>query len=68
MKDSSTMIQDVSSRATVAIELRNVTKRFMTPAAQTYTALRDLSMSVAPGEFPAQWLARPVAANLRRWA
>ncbi len=34
-----------------AIELRDVSKRFLTPAGQVYTALRDLSLSVAPGEF-----------------
>jgi NitT/TauT family transport system ATP-binding protein len=34
-----------------AIALRDVTKRFLTPAGQTYTALRDLTLSVAPGEF-----------------
>ncbi len=36
---------------TSAIELRNVTKRFRTPTGQIYTAIRDLSLSVAPGEF-----------------
>src|SRR5258708_10078240 len=34
-----------------AIELRNVTKRFRTPNGSDYTALRHLSMTVAPGEF-----------------
>jgi len=34
-----------------AIELRNVTKRFRTPSGQGYTALRDLNLTVAPGEF-----------------
>ncbi len=51
MKDSSTAIRDVPNQATAAIELRNVTKRFMTPTGQPYTAIRDLSMTVAPGEF-----------------
>ncbi|MDQ6791619.1 MAG: ATP-binding cassette domain-containing protein, partial [Candidatus Dormibacteraeota bacterium] len=36
-----------------AIELRNVTKRFLTPSGGIYTALRDLDMQVAPGEFNA---------------
>src|SRR3982074_3125819 len=36
-----------------AIELRNVTKRFLTPHGGIYTALRDLNMQVAPGEFNA---------------
>ena len=34
-----------------AIELRGVTKRFATPKGGIYTALRDLTMEVAPGEF-----------------
>lgn len=34
-----------------AIELRAVTKRFTTPSGSTYTALKDLDMDVAPGEF-----------------
>ena len=51
MIDSSTMTQNVSNQVTAAIELRNVTKRFRTPTGQAYTALRDLTLSVAPGEF-----------------
>ncbi|GAA1901967.1 ABC transporter ATP-binding protein [Streptantibioticus ferralitis] len=34
-----------------AIELRTVTKRFRTPSGGVYTALRDLDLTVAPGEF-----------------
>src|SRR5207245_476063 len=34
-----------------AIQLRGVTKRFATPNGGVYTALRDLTMEVAPGEF-----------------
>jgi NitT/TauT family transport system ATP-binding protein len=34
-----------------AIELRGVTKRFATEGAAPYTALRDLDLEVAPGEF-----------------
>ena len=37
--------------AGAAIELRNVTKRFATPKGGMFTALRDLTMEVAPGEF-----------------
>src|SRR5438552_6866270 len=33
------------------IELENVTKRFRKPDGGAYTALRDLSITVAPGEF-----------------
>jgi NitT/TauT family transport system ATP-binding protein len=33
------------------IQLRGVTKRFATPKGGIYTALRDLTMEVAPGEF-----------------
>src|SRR5437879_12411920 len=36
---------------TPAIELRGVTKRFLTPSGGVYTALQDLNMSVEPGEF-----------------
>jgi NitT/TauT family transport system ATP-binding protein len=34
-----------------AIELRGVTKRFTTPSGSVYTALKDLHLQVAPGEF-----------------
>jgi NitT/TauT family transport system ATP-binding protein len=34
-----------------AIEVRGVTKRFLTPSGGVYTALRDLSMTVEEGEF-----------------
>jgi NitT/TauT family transport system ATP-binding protein len=34
-----------------AIELLGVTKRFRTPSGSIYTALKDLSLQVAPGEF-----------------
>ncbi|HMJ39014.1 MAG TPA: hypothetical protein VK606_05635, partial [Verrucomicrobiae bacterium] len=34
-----------------AIELRGVTKRFLTPSGEVFTALRDLDMAVQPGEF-----------------
>jgi NitT/TauT family transport system ATP-binding protein len=34
-----------------AIELHGVTKRFITPKGGVYTALRDLNLEVAPGEF-----------------
>jgi NitT/TauT family transport system ATP-binding protein len=51
MIDPSTISQNVSNSVASAIELRNVTKRFRTPTGQAYTALRDLTLSVAPGEF-----------------
>jgi sulfonate transport system ATP-binding protein len=51
MIDPSTVSPNVSSTSTSAIELRNVTKRFPTPSGQIYTAIRNLSLSVAPGEF-----------------
>ncbi len=35
----------------LAIELRHVTKRFLTPAGTAYTALRDLDLAVQDGEF-----------------
>jgi sulfonate transport system ATP-binding protein len=49
--DSSTLTHNVSSLGTSAIELRNVSKRFLTPSGQVYTAIRDITLSVAPGEF-----------------
>src|SRR5215472_1840980 len=49
--DSSALTQNTTSRATSAIELRDVTKRFLTPTGQPYTAILDVSLNVAPGEF-----------------
>src|SRR5438270_3057902 len=34
-----------------AIELRGVTKRFVSPSGRSFTALRDLDLTVAAGEF-----------------
>src|SRR3977135_1818293 len=34
-----------------AIELRRVTKRFLTPSGSVFTALQNLDMTVEPGEF-----------------
>src|SRR5947208_10926278 len=56
MKESSTILDNVSGRVTPTpstIELRDVTKRFLTPTGQVYTAIRDVTLSVAPGEFVA---------------
>jgi NitT/TauT family transport system ATP-binding protein len=53
IKDISTSTQNVSSLDAYAIELRNVTKRFLTPTGKAYTAIRDINMAVAPGEFVA---------------
>jgi NitT/TauT family transport system ATP-binding protein len=50
-KDVSTGTQITSDRDASAIELRDVTKRFLTPGGQVYTAIRDITLSVAPGEF-----------------
>ncbi len=51
MKDVSTSTQNARDRSTYAIELRDATKRFLTPTGQAYTAIRDVTLSVAPGEF-----------------
>jgi NitT/TauT family transport system ATP-binding protein len=51
MKNASTISEQSVEQGTAAIELRNVTKRFRTPAGTAYTALRNLNFSVAPGEF-----------------
>jgi NitT/TauT family transport system ATP-binding protein len=53
MQDESTSTQNASSPGTYSIELRNVTKRFLTPADKVFTAIRDINMAVAPGEFVA---------------
>jgi NitT/TauT family transport system ATP-binding protein len=53
MKDVSTGTQSAPDQGTYAIELRNVTKRFLTPTGKAYTAIRDINMAVAPGEFVA---------------
>src|SRR5665213_4007194 len=37
--------------STPAIQLSSVTKQFTTPSGSSYTALRDLSLAVDPGEF-----------------
>ena len=51
MINPSAISQNVSNSLASAIELRNVTKKFRTPTGQAYTAIRDLTLSVAPGEF-----------------
>jgi len=51
MTNSSNNKEIVLEQGTPAIDLQNVTKRFRTPAGGVYTALRDLTLSVAPGEF-----------------
>ena len=51
MNESSTITDTVRNRTASAIELREVTKRFLTPSGEAYTAIRDVSLSVAPGEF-----------------
>src|SRR5436309_9374575 len=53
MQDESTSTQNTSSLGTYSIELRDVTKRFLTPADKVFTAIRDINLAVAPGEFVA---------------
>ena len=53
MKEIPTTLDNVASPITNAIELRDVTKRFLTPADKVFTAIRDINMAVAPGEFVA---------------
>src|SRR5256884_9514845 len=53
MKEIPTTLDNVSSLGTSAIELRDVTKRFLTPADKVFTAIRNINMAVAPGEFVA---------------
>ena len=42
---------DTPRAATGAFELRGVTKRFVSPTGAAFTALRDINLTVAPGEF-----------------
>ena len=51
MTDSTASSQNVQNQRLPAIELRNITKQFRTPAGGIYTALRDLSLTIQPGEF-----------------
>ncbi|HKT39960.1 MAG TPA: ABC transporter ATP-binding protein [Ktedonobacterales bacterium] len=56
MSDPAIKPQDIKPHSTAVpsaagIALEHVTKRFRTPKGQIYTALRDLTLSVAPGEF-----------------
>src|SRR6266705_6138529 len=51
MNESSTITDTVRNRTASAIELQEVTKRFLTPSGEAYTAIRDVTLSVAPGEF-----------------
>jgi NitT/TauT family transport system ATP-binding protein len=44
-------IRDGPGLAEAVIELRGVTKRFVTPAGHAFTALRDLDLKVPAGEF-----------------
>jgi NitT/TauT family transport system ATP-binding protein len=53
IKDVSTDTHTTSDRDAYAIELRDVTKRFPTPTGKAYTAIRDINLTVAPGEFVA---------------
>jgi NitT/TauT family transport system ATP-binding protein len=53
MKDISTSTQKAPDRGTNAIEMRDATKRFLTPKGKIYTAIRDINLAVAPGEFVA---------------
>ncbi len=53
MKDGATGVPDAEDSSPYAIELRAVTKRFLTPNGKAYTAIRDVNIAVAPGEFVA---------------
>ena len=51
MLDSNPAARSALAGSAPAIELRAVTKQFRTPTGGLYTALRDLSLSIQPGEF-----------------
>src|SRR6266571_5419570 len=53
MQDESTSTQNASSLDTYSIELRDVTKRFLTPSGKVFTAIRDIKMAVDTGEIVA---------------
>ncbi len=53
IKDVSISTHNVSDQGTYAIELRDATKRFQTPTGKPYTAIHDINLTVAPGEFVA---------------
>lgn len=42
---------DESERESARIEISGLTKRFLTPSGEVFTALRDVSFSVEPGQF-----------------
>ncbi len=47
-------VRTVAEKAgAAAIELHGVTKRFVSPTGKSFTALRDLDLTIAPGEFVA---------------
>lgn len=43
--------ESANAAGTPAIELRGVYKRFQSPTGQIFTALRDVNLTIAPGEF-----------------
>jgi NitT/TauT family transport system ATP-binding protein len=51
MTDSTLAAQRVQNQPIPAIELRDITKQFRTPAGGVYTALQNLSLTIQPGEF-----------------
>jgi len=51
--DVATNTQQAAEQSTYAIEIRDATKRFLTPSGQAYTAIRNINLTVAPGEFVA---------------
>lgn len=51
MLDSTPVAPSAQAGTSSAIELRAVTKQFRTPTGGLYTALRDLSITIRPGEF-----------------
>src|SRR5258708_695957 len=51
MTDSANIREYTSFQGPPAIDLQNVTKLFRTPTGGAYTALKNLTLNVAPGEF-----------------
>ncbi|MDQ2849601.1 MAG: ABC transporter ATP-binding protein [Actinomycetota bacterium] len=47
----SSRVASATHRKPVKIELVNLTKRFVTPKGEAFTAIRDVTLTVQPGEF-----------------
>ena len=65
--DRSASASDSAARSQARIEIAGLTKRFLTPKGDAFTAL-PTSRSPWSRASSARWSARPAAASRRRWA